>query len=57
MNEQEIREIIAKSRDNKLKPIVTKVTELLVDAWQEGFEVGFRIGSELNIDPPSNQHN
>lgn len=52
MNEQEIREIIAKSRDNKLKPIVTKVTELLVDAWQEGFEVGFRIGSELNKNKP-----
>jgi hypothetical protein len=52
MNEQEIREIIAKSRDNKLQPIVTKVTELLVDAWQEGFELGLRIGSELNKNKP-----
>lgn len=43
MTEQEFREKMRKGSDETLKPIVEKMTNLVVDAWQSGFNVAMSL--------------
>lgn len=48
MTEQEARSIMDNGFD-KVKPIVDKMTTLLMDAYQQGFLTGMEIGKHFTI--------
>lgn len=47
MNEEEIRKIIKETVGVDLEEILTKAGNLIVDAYQKGFERGFEICEKM----------
>ena len=43
MTEQEFRERMRKASDEEIKPIVEKMTNLIMDAYQSGFNVAMSL--------------
>ena len=48
MTEQEVREKFDSSFA-ETKPIIEKMTNLIMDAYEKGFNIGFEIGSSCKI--------
>ena len=46
--EQEVRQMMDEGFKNGLKPLIDKMTTLLGDAYENGFQVGMEIGKRLN---------
>ena len=47
MNEEEIRKIITENVGVDLEEILTKAGNLIIDAYQKGFERGFEICEKI----------
>lgn len=46
MTENEVRQKLSESFD-EMNPIIVKMTNLIMDAYEKGFEVGMKVGQGL----------
>ena len=48
MKEQEFRELIRDTSNEKIQPLVAKLVEIVSEAYQTGVELGIEIGENLS---------